>query len=172
MRISTWTRTGRPTWSAFTVAEGLGLGFAVRLSPSLQRLLNGGADPIVTELSGRLQEKLVEQGTEIIREAKTLCPVETGALRASGRVELLAASNTSFGVNLSFGGEAGSGNVDGESNATDVDYAVIVHEDMTMRHPNGGQAKFLEQPWLEAQPQKLEEQKEVVRDVLREMELA
>lgn len=149
-----------------------GLGFAVRLSPSLQKLLDGGADPIVNELSERFQEKLVEQGTEIVREAKMLCPVETGNLRASGRVELLSAGVTSFGVNLSFGGEAGSGNVDGESNAADVDYAVIVHEDMTMRHPNGGQAKFLEQPWLEAQPQKLEEQKQVVRDVLREVGLA
>jgi hypothetical protein len=28
-------------------------------------------------------------------------------------------------------------------------YANIIHEDMTLRHPNGGQAKFIEQPALE-----------------------
>ena len=31
-------------------------------------------------------------------------------------------------------------------------YALIVHEDVTMRHPNGGQAKFIEQPALEEAP--------------------
>src|SRR5690348_3482149 len=32
-------------------------------------------------------------------------------------------------------------------------YAMRIHEDLNMRHPNGGQAKFLEQPARTQKPQ-------------------
>lgn len=41
----------------------------------------------------------------------------------------------------------------------DVPYAIIVHEDLEMNHPNGGQAKFLEQP--------LRENKKRMADIIR-----
>lgn len=35
----------------------------------------------------------------------------------------------------------------------DLPYAIRQHEDLTLSHPNGGQAKFLEQPAREKRPE-------------------
>lgn len=59
-------------------------------------------------------------------------PVQTGALRASGFVDEPVLTATGGSVTLGFGGPA-------------APYAVIVHEDLTKRHPVG-QAKYLEVP--------------------------
>jgi len=45
-------------------------------------------------------------------------------------------------------------------------YALYVHEDLTMNHPNGGQAKFLEEP---ARTQKQEINKIVVDELKKEL---
>lgn len=70
-------------------------------------------------------------------EAKRRCPVDTGALRASGVVteEL---RGTDAIVRLAFGGAAAS-------------YALFVHENLQALH-RVGEAKFLERPLLEAVP--------------------
>jgi len=59
-------------------------------------------------------------------------PVDTGVLRASGFVEPPVETPNGGSVTLGFGGGA-------------IDYAVIVHEDLTKQHPVG-QAKYLEVP--------------------------
>ena len=59
-------------------------------------------------------------------------PVDTGALRASGFVELPIYAGEGASVNFGFGGPG-------------APYAVVVHEDLTKRHPVG-QAKYLEIP--------------------------
>lgn len=59
-------------------------------------------------------------------------PVDTGALRASGTVEAPRFAGHTASVRLGFGGPS-------------APYAVIVHEDLTKRHPVG-QAKYLEIP--------------------------
>lgn len=59
-------------------------------------------------------------------------PVDTGALRASGHVEPPVRTAGGGSVALGFGGPS-------------APYAVIVHEDLTKRHPVGG-AKYLELP--------------------------
>ena len=76
---------------------------------------------------------LVVEAEQIMTQAKRLTPVMTGALRASGQV---VADETRARVVLGFGNSA-------------VGYAVPVHENLQARHP-GGQAKFLEQPLMEA----------------------
>lgn len=44
-----------------------------------------------------------------------------------------------------------------------TDYAVYVHENLTANHPNGGQAKYLEQPWR----QNISRYHEIIREALR-----
>lgn len=44
-----------------------------------------------------------------------------------------------------------------------TDYAVYVHEDMEANHPNGGQAKYLEQPAREMRADLMEGVKEDIR---------
>lgn len=71
-------------------------------------------------------------------EAKKRTPVDTGALRASGRVEGPRRFGRDLTVYLRFGGAS-------------VDYAWRVHEDLEMFH-RVGQAKFLESVLLESAP--------------------
>jgi hypothetical protein len=61
-------------------------------------------------------------------------PIDTGALRDSGRVEGPEISGSEVSVEMLYG------------DAT-VDYAWTVHEDMSTPHKHGG-AKFLETPFL------------------------
>ncbi len=76
---------------------------------------------------------LYQEAEVVMTAAKTdFVPVETGALRASGFVEPPVANAFGGSVTLGFGGPS-------------APYAVIVHEDLTKRHPVG-QAKYLELP--------------------------
>ena len=85
------------------------------------------------ELAKEVVEKaalkgLRKLGEEILSEAQTLCPVDTGTLRRSGSVRASSADNT---VKISF----------------NTPYALRQHEEMSYNHPKGGQAKYLEQPF-------------------------
>lgn len=110
------------------------------------RALVFGVDEVLVTLAqvgGRATQAvagaLVAEGEQIMGKAKELCPVDTGALRASGHVS--EPTETPAGaviVLLGFGGPAAS-------------YAVYVHERLDVHHPNG-QAKFLSTPAEAAAP--------------------
>jgi len=78
---------------------------------------------------------MLQEQEQIISDAKRLTPVDTGVLRASGTVLPPVITGTQVEVQAGFGGAASA-------------YAVPVHERMGVHHPTG-QAKFLEQPFLE-----------------------
>jgi hypothetical protein len=75
---------------------------------------------------------LREESEVIMTEAKNLTPVDTGALRGSGRVTATKEPGGALSAQLMFG------------NAS-VDYALIVHENTTAHH-DVGQSKYLEEP--------------------------
>lgn len=100
---------------------------AAELEATLRRFGAAGR----AELAGALYR----EGEAIMTEAKSLCPVDTGALRASGQVRPPFNDGEALVVEMGFGNTA-------------VNYALYVHEDLTAHHENG-QAKFLEQPLLE-----------------------
>ena len=79
------------------------------------------------------QDALNEGAEVVLEDAKSLVPVKTGALRDSGRIEPGLGDLPS--VTIAFGGDG-------------VDYALRVHEDLEMRHPNGGIPKYLEEAYL------------------------
>ena len=91
---------------------------------------------------------LYEAAENIATQAKRLTPVDTGALRSSAHVTPPEINGSILTVTIGYGGPAGSGN-QGDTNSVDVGYAVLVHENLTAHHPVG-QAKYLEQPVLEA----------------------
>lgn len=84
-----------------------------------------------------LGRALYVEGERIMGESKRLCPVDTGTLRSSGRVQEPVHQGETVTVVLSYGGAA-------------APYAVSVHENMNAYHAPPTQAKFLEQPALEA----------------------
>lgn len=103
------------------------------------------ADEPIRDLSG----KLFRAGEKIMAVSKRLVPVDTGALRASGFVELPEIQGDRVSVTLAYGGPA-------------ADYAVPVHENLQARH-TVGQAKYLEEPFLAAREGVLDELREALR---------
>ena len=99
---------------------------ATKAMRQIQAVAASGPDALVG--------KLYEEAEIIMTLAKTdYVPVDTGALRASGFVDPPVISGTRAEVSFGFGGPA-------------APYAVVVHEDLTKRHPVG-QAKYLEIPF-------------------------
>lgn len=82
-------------------------------------------------------EVAVHEAAEVLfAESQRLVPVDTGALKASGRV-----SQDGLEATISYGSEDGAGR-NGQDTAA---YAVPQHERMDFEHETG-QAKFLEVP--------------------------
>jgi len=108
-----------------------------------------------------LGHRLVSEGAyTVLHNAIVYCPKDTTALANSGVVK---DSSESFRTNRAAGYEYQSAALEytstvmfgvnkGErsrSGSLPSEYAYIVHEDLNMSHPNGGQAKFLERAWRE-----------------------
>ena len=81
----------------------------------------------------RAAAALYQEAELIMTEAKRLTPVDTGALKGSGHVNLPEWHGRECQVVMSFGGPAAS-------------YATAVHENLSMRHKPPTMAKFLEVP--------------------------
>lgn len=84
-----------------------------------------------------LGRALYEEANRIFNESQMLVPVDTGTLRSSGYVTNPLPYVSGVAVEISYGGAA-------------APYAGYVHERLDLNHPNGGQAKYLEQPVLAA----------------------
>lgn len=81
-------------------------------------------------------------GKIVLDETKPLVPRDTGALLNSGKVRLIE-SEKGIGVDVSFGGLENKVRPTKNAPQGIVDYAIIVHEDLSVPHETG-QAKFLE----------------------------
>lgn len=81
---------------------------------------------------------LFNEAQPIMTASKQQCPVDTGALRATGNVEKPEFHGDSVTVRLTYGGAA-------------APYAIYVHENVSAHHPVGN-AKFLEVPLRAAIP--------------------
>ena len=89
----------------------------------LQRLVTAPPQPLAAALT--------EEAQAILAVSQQLCPVDTGALVSSGDVEAPRQTGTVTEV-------------------TRVPYAAIQEFDVTLNHPHGGQAHFLQQPLFAA----------------------
>ena len=118
-----------------------------------------------------LGRALYEEAEVTMTQAKRNTPVLTGAMRASGHVLPPTYSLHEVTVTLGFGGPAGSGNHAGETNKTDVGYAIVVHENLSARHIVGG-AKYLERAIVEAQGRMPRSLPRRATAILREQNLA
>lgn len=94
-------------------------------------------EPAIAKIRSAAQAALYQFAEAVMTESKTLCPVDTGNLRASGHVQAPRIEQGDIVVTLGYGGSAS--------------YARIVHENLTAKHVVG-QAKYLEQPILQNTP--------------------
>jgi hypothetical protein len=103
--------------------------------PELVALMRELVDRNATvALAAGLQQ---EAETIMTKSKRDYVPVDTGTLRASGHVKEPVITGTRVQVTMGYGGAASA-------------YAIVQHENTQLHHPNGGQAKYLEQPVMEA----------------------
>lgn len=86
--------------------------------------LKAGLQRAATQGLAATQQEHHQQAEQMLEQARGLCPVDTGNLASSGRLE-----TTAEGYEIVF----------------DAPYAAAVHERLDVSHADG-QAKFLEQP--------------------------
>lgn len=106
--------------------------YIIGLQQMNARLLN-----LIRALPDEIKDALTEEAKIILIEAQRRTPVKTGALKASGKLQDYEREGFQTTVPITFGDPTPY-------------YAIYVHEDLEARHPNGGQAKFLESATLEA----------------------
>ena len=82
---------------------------------------------------------LYEESQIIFDKSQAQCPVDTGALINSGRVEEPKIEGSQVVVEFFYGGTAAS-------------YALMVHEDPEMRHDAGKKYRYLADPVEQAAP--------------------
>lgn len=80
---------------------------------------------------------------KLLELSQDLVPVDTGELKKSGKVVKVGESGRKVSYQVVYEALAPWKN---SSNGV-FNYAWIQHEDMTLKHPNGGQAKYLEEPY-------------------------
>ena len=85
-------------------------------------------------------QAIYEEANLIFARSQVLVPVDTGVLRGSGGVSAPQKGTTGYFVDIFYGGPAAS-------------YALYVHEIIGNYHKPPTQAKYLEQPLMEALPQ-------------------
>lgn len=90
---------------------------------------------------------------EILEESLRQVPRDTGTLASTAFYTVsrrMATKNYTYEGVIGYAGIVGAGASKDKFNPKSFkmasEYAVKVHEDLNMRHPNGGKAKFLEDP--------------------------
>lgn len=106
------------------------MSFQMQASFTGDRELAAKLQAKVAECRKEFRRALVVLGEEKLAITQERVPVKKGDLKATGRISVRAGEKqVSLGI---FYGSA------------DVRYAARVHEDLEAKHPNGGQAKFVE----------------------------
>lgn len=113
----------------------------------LLRILNRGGQASVDAT----RRALYEEANLIFNKSVRLVPFHYGTLAGSGRVHEPVVQGRDVMVEISYGGAAASRNPKIAGDVY-VGYAEVQHENMTFKHAPGRQAKYLEQPVREAQP--------------------
>lgn len=82
---------------------------------------------------------ILEEAQEVMLESLAQVPRDTLTLMNSAFIKPLADGSVEIGY-------GDSGTLNPKSGAPAEDYMVEQHENLSLRHPNGGKAKFLEDP--------------------------
>lgn len=98
------------------------------------RSLVKGLDRLQSKMEQAAKQALAETAVKVAIDSQALVPVDTGELRDSLIVSELVEVDGGYDITISY----------------QAPYAGKVHEDLDDNHPRGGQAKFLETPFLQA----------------------
>ena len=102
-----------------------------------------------------IAQAIYEEANVIFAKSQVLVPVDTGVLRGSGGVSAPQQGPSGFFVDVFYGGPA-------------APYALLVHEIIENYHKPPTQAKYLEQPLMEAQAELQKNIKARIVSIIRE----
>jgi hypothetical protein len=127
-----------PAGPASTLGYG-GAGLTVEVV-NLDRVLMAFGE-LADEIADAAQVAAVKEAKVVFVKTQHRVPWYTGQLHKSGRVEEGENEVGERTAVIAYGGPAGAGR-----NTEDVDYALIVHEDLEAVHLFGRSAKYVEGP--------------------------
>lgn len=91
-----------------------------------------GFNEKISKISEACKKEIIDVCLDLQGKAQRIAPIKEGFLRASGNTEFKEERDI-------FYGEVGF----------NESYALEQHENLTFKHPKGGQAKYLEFPFIE-----------------------
>lgn len=104
------------------------------------------SDALAKDVAGirkAMTSALYTAGIDVQNRAKELVPVDTGNLKSTAETTVpKSAASDRVRIEVSFGGPT-------KASAKGANYALVQHERLDFAHPGGGQAKYLEQPFVE-----------------------
>lgn len=116
-------------------------------------------EAMITNVGRGTKAATIEAISTILEDAAVQVPVDTGTLARSiygGTFRRVDIKGYNYGGIVGFGSPVNTGNIDWIKEPDDglnprsgvkaSTYAMMVHEDLDAQHPNGGKAKFLEDP--------------------------
>lgn len=135
----------------------MGLRFRFRANGRTYKDVGSGIRKSLNDYTIKLRvygwEGCKKAATILLAWSKELVPVDTETLKLEGKVTKVESSSSaratyqvSYYATPKMRSQKSGRNLGQDDK---FNYAWIVHEDLTMRHPNGGQAKYLEQPYRE-----------------------
>lgn len=102
-------------------------------------VVNWHGDEAMRRIRAGAVTGLTKAAHALLAESQSRVPVDSGDLRRSGTVHPATMAELQSAVSYSALSEDG------------YPYGIRQHEDMTLSHPHGGEAKFLEKPAREMQ---------------------
>lgn len=115
------------------MASKMGIRFDLNGDEQLVKALKSGKEKSPQAIA----QAIWEEANMIFAKSQILVPVDTGVLRGSGGVSAPQLGNQGYFVDIFYGGPA-------------APYALYVHEIIGNYHNPPTQAKYLEQPLMEA----------------------
>jgi hypothetical protein len=108
-------------------------------------------DKKLKQIQGYTKEAITDVTLDLTGKAVLLAPVDTGDLRGSGQgiINKTVVAEGNKDGSISHKGKPPQAEVYNGMVTFTAKYAVRQHEEMEYNHPQGGQAKYLEQPFKE-----------------------
>lgn len=123
------------------------------ISPNEQRKFASSMEIVLRNVYRGTKSATEQACKEILEESLKQVPRDTETLASTAFYEVnrrMATKNYTYEGVIGYAGMAGSGanhdRLNPKSRAMVSSYAFRVHEDLSAQHPNGGKAKFLEDP--------------------------
>lgn len=123
------------------------------LSPAETNRFASSCEAVIRNVGRATKAGTIQACQEILEESLKQVPRDTGALASTGFYEVsrrMATKNYTYEGVVGYAGQAGAGvsydRLNPKSGTAVSAYVMRVHEDLEASHPNGGKAKFLEDP--------------------------